>query len=37
MHVTLFLSMLPPTFDDVKSQILGSKDLPSLSEVYGKL
>ena len=37
MHVTRFLSGLPPTFDSVRTQILGSKEIPSLSEVFGRL
>ena len=37
MHVARFLSGLPSSFDPVKSQILGSKELPSLSEVFSRL
>jgi len=37
MHVACFLSSLPMTLDLVKSQLLASKDLPSLSEVFGRL
>lgn len=36
-HVARFLSGLPTTFNGVKSQILGSKDLRSTSEVFGQL
>lgn len=37
IHVARFLSGLPTTFNGVKSQILGSKDLRSTSEVFGQL
>lgn len=36
-HVARFLSGLPTTFNGVKSQILGSKDLLSTSKVFGRL
>ena len=36
MHVC-FLSRLPKSLNPVKSQILASPDLPSLSEVFGRL
>ena len=37
MHVARFLSRLPKSLNPVKSQILASPDLPSLSEVFGRL
>ena len=37
MHVARFLSRLPKSLNSVKSQILASLDLPSLSEVFGRL
>ena len=37
MHVARFLSGLPKSLNPVKSQILASPDLPSLSEVFGRL
>ena len=37
MHVAHFLSRLPKSLNPVKSQILASLDLPSLSEVFGRL
>ena len=37
MHVAHFLSGLPKSLNPVKSQILASPDLPSLSEVIGRL
>lgn len=37
MHVARFLSGLPKRLNPVKSQILASPDLPSLSEVFGRL
>ena len=36
MHVARFLSGLPKSLNLVKSQILASPDLPSLSEVFGR-
>ena len=39
MDVAHFLSNLPSSYDPIRSQILGARDLPSLSEVlvmYGK-
>ena len=35
MHVARFLPGLPKSSNPVKSQILASPDLPSLSEVFG--
>ena len=35
MQVSYFLSSLPKILELMKSQILASKDLPSLSEVFG--
>ena len=37
MHVARFLSGLPKSLNPVKSQILASPDLPSLSEFFGRL
>ena len=37
MHVAHFLSGLPKSWNPVKSQIFASPDLPSLSEVFGRL
>ena len=37
MHVARFLFRLPKCLNPVKSQILTSPDLPSLSEVFGRL
>ena len=37
MHVARFLFRLPKCLNPVKSQILASPDLPSLSEVFGRL
>ena len=37
MHVARFLSRLPKSLNPVKSQILVTPDLPSLSEVFGRL
>ena len=37
MHVAHFLSSLPKILELEKSQILASKDVPSLSEVFGRL
>ena len=37
MHVAHFLSRLPKSLNPVKSQILASPDLPSSSEVFGRL
>ena len=37
MHVARFLFRLPKCLNPVKSQILASLDLPSLSEVFGRL
>ena len=37
MHVARFLSGLPKSLNPVKSQILASPDLPSLSEIFGRL
>ena len=37
MHVARFLSRLPKSLNPVKSQILASPDLPSLSEVFCRL
>ena len=37
MHVARFLSALPKSLNPVKSQILASPNLPSLSEVFGRL
>lgn len=37
MHMAQFLSSLPSSFDSVKSQILVSRDLSSLSEVFSRL
>ena len=37
MHVAHFLSGLPKSLNPVKLQILASLDLPSLSEVFGRL
>ena len=37
MHVARFLSRLPKSLNPVKSQILASPDLPSLSEVFDRL
>ena len=37
MQVARFLSGLPKSLNPVKSQILASPDLPSLSEVFGRL
>ena len=37
MHVARFLSGLPKSLNTVKSQILASPNLPSLSEVFGRL
>ena len=37
MHVARFLSGLPKSLNPVKSQILASPNLPSLSEVFGRL
>ena len=37
MHVAHFLSGLPKSLNLVKSQILTSPDLSSLSEVFGRL
>ena len=37
MHVARFLSRLPKSLNPVKSQILASPNLPSLSEVFGRL
>ena len=37
MHVARFLPGLPKSLNPVKSQILASPDLPSLSEVFGRL
>ena len=37
MWVTRFLSGLPSSFDGARTQILGAKELPSLSEVFSHL
>ena len=37
MHVARFLSGLPKSLNPVKSQILANPNLPSLSEVFGRL
>ena len=37
MPIARFLSGLPKSLNPVKSQILASLDLPSLSEVFGRL
>ena len=37
MHVARFLSGLPKSLNPVKSQILASPDLPSVSEIFGRL
>ena len=37
IHVAHFLFGLPKSMNLVKSQILASPDLPSLSEVFGRL
>ena len=37
MHVARFFPGLPKSLNLVKSQILASLDLPSLSEVFGRL
>ena len=37
MNVAHFLFGLPKILDPVKSQIVASQDLPSLSEVFGRL
>ena len=37
MHVARFLSGLPKSLNTIKSQILASPNLPSLSEVFGRL
>ena len=37
MHVASFLFGLPKSLNPVKSQILASPNLPSLSEVFGRL
>ena len=37
MHVARFLSGLPSSYDPVRSQILGARNLPSLSEVFSHL
>ena len=37
MNVAHFLSGLPKILDPVKSQIVASQDLPSVSEVFGRL
>ena len=37
MHVAHFLSGLPKSLNTIKSQILASPNLPSLSEVFGRL
>ena len=37
MHVARFLSGLPKSLNPVKSQILASPNLPSMSDVFGRL
>ena len=37
MCIARFLSGLPSSFDFVRAQLLGSKGLPSLSEVFSHL
>ena len=37
MNIAHFLSRLPKILDPIKSQILASQDLSSLSEVFGRL
>ena len=37
MNIAHFLSRLPKILDPIKSQILDSQDLSSLSEVFGRL